>query len=388
MEPRVNYALVGLFVLVLTGVFLVFTLWLVGVGPTADYRTYAVYPPESVAGITAESLVKFQGVDVGKVREASIETGGVEAGIPASVIEADVEPGAGAANGVIEAGVGAGPATGVTKADAGTPAGVEANAVAGAGGGVGAAGGEVAGGEGTRPRVRLLIDVRREVEIRADTTARLATQGLTGLLYFIELRGGEGTSPPLEQAPGAPYPVIPAELSDLARLQQTGTELLEEARGAATELRQTLASLRALIGEDDRGHLRTTLGDASTAAAGLAQATGTLNDYLERLGPALDDLTRSIATLPGLAERAGTTLEAAATAASTVGAAARRLDQLAGEAAPVLKTLNRQGLPELTALLKDLRGLTGRLDRLAEDLARDPNLLLQGRPRRPGPGER
>lgn len=358
MEPRVNYALVGLFVLVLTGVFLVFTLWLVGVGPTADYRTYAVYPPESVAGITAESLVKFEGVDVGKVREASI-VAGVEA-IPAGVIEAEVD--AVTASGVIEAG---------------TPAGAKADA-----------GGSKGAGAGTRPRVRLLIDVRREVEIRADTTARLATQGLTGLLYFIELRGGSGTSPPLERAPGAPYPVIPAELSDLARLQQTGTELLEEAKGAATELRQTLASLRTLIGEDERGHLRTTLGDASTAAAGLAKATGTLNDYLERLGPALDDLTRSIATLPGLSERAGVTLEAAATAAGTVGAAARRLDQLAGEAAPVLKTLNRDGLPELAALLKDLRGLTGRLDRLAEDLARDPNLLLQGRPRRPGPGER
>ncbi len=365
MEPRVNYALVGLFVLVLTGVFLVFTLWLVGVGPTADYRTYAVYPPESVAGITAESLVKFQGVDVGKVREASIETG-----IPAGIE-------AGTATGVIKADVDAGTATDVSEA--GTPALTEGRA----GGGEGA-------GEGTRPRVRvrLLIDVRREVEIHADTTARLATQGLTGLLYFIELRGGAGTSPPLEQAPGAPYPVIPAELSDLARLQQTGTELLEEAKGAATELRQTLASLRTLVGENERGHLRTTLGDASTAAAGLAQATGTLNDYLERLGPALDDLTRSIATLPGLAERAGVTLETAATAAGTVGAAARRLDQLAGEAAPVLKTLNREGLPELGALLKDLRGLTSRLDRLAEDLARDPNLLLQGRPRRPGPGER
>ena len=333
MEPRVNYALVGLFVLVLTSVFLVFTLWLVGVGPTADYRTYAVYPPESVAGITAESLVKFQGVDVGKVREAGIVT--------------DIEPG--------------------------SAAGV---------------GGREKAGEGARPRVRLLIDVRREVTIRADTTARLATQGLTGLLYFIELRGGEGTSPPLEQAPGAPYPVIQAELSDLARLQRTGTELLEEAKGAAKELRQTLASLRTLVGEDDQGHLRTTLGDASTAAAGLAQATGTLNDYLERLGPALDDLTRTIATLPGLSERAGVTLEAAATAASTVGDAARRLDRLAAEAAPILKTLNRDGLPELTSLLNDLRGLTGRLDRLAEDLARDPNLLLQGRPRRPGPGER
>jgi hypothetical protein len=45
-------------------------------------------------------------------------------------------------------------------------------------------------------------------------------------------------------------------------------------------------------------------------------------------------------------------------------------------------------MPELVALVRDLRGLTMRLDRLAADLEQDPNLLIYGRTRRPGPGER
>jgi phospholipid/cholesterol/gamma-HCH transport system substrate-binding protein len=315
MEPRVGYALVGLFVLVLTGIFLVTTLWLVGVGPEGDYRTFAIYPPESVAGIAGESLVKYQGVDVGKVRAVGIDP------------------------------------------------------------------------EDPR-RVRVLVDLRRDVPINVDTTASLASQGLTGLVYFIELRGGEPGSPRLETEPGAEFPVIRAVPSDFARLQQTGTELLEEAKGAAGELRLTLAALRGLVGAEDQALLGGAIEDAGRAAATLSQAAGTLNGQLERLGPMLGDLSKAVGRLPGLAERAGETLDTAGEAARAVGQAARRLEDLSAQAGPGLATLTRDGMPELVALLRDLRGLTGRLDRLAADLEQAPNLLLYGRARRPGPGER
>lgn len=315
MEPRVNFALVGLFVIVLAGVFVLTTLWLMGVGPRGDYRTFAIYPPESVAGIVDESLVKYQGVDVGKVREVGID--------PADPW-----------------------------------------------------------------RVRLLIDVRQDLLITTDTTARLATQGLTGLVYFIELQGGEPRGPPLQAAPGADYPVIRTVPSDMARLQQSGTELLDQAKDAASELRATLAALRPLVGTDQQSQIGRTLGDASKTAASLSQAAATLDTQMARLAPMLDDLSRAAAAMPGLVQRAGETLNAAGAAAGTVGQAARRLDELVAQATPGLATLTREGMPELIGLLRDLRGLTGRLDRLASDLERDPNLLLYGRPRRPGPGER
>lgn len=315
MEPRVSYALVGLFVLVLAGAFVVATLWLAGAGPAPDYRIYAVYPDESVAGIAGESLVKFQGVDVGKVREVGIDPRNPR-------------------------------------------------------------------------RVRLLIGVRPEVPINVDTTASLASQGLTGLVYFVELHGGEPGSAPLEAAPGEPYPAIRAVPSDVARLQRIGTELLEQANAAAGELRATLASVRSLLGEDERATLGAALADAGRTAAELSRAGATLNVQLERLGPTLADLSRASARLPGLAERAGKTLDTAGEAARAVARAAGRLNALAVEAAPGLATLSRDGMPELVALLKDLRGLAGRLDRLAADLEQDPNLLLYGRPRRAGPGER
>jgi phospholipid/cholesterol/gamma-HCH transport system substrate-binding protein len=231
----------------------------------------------------------------------------------------------------------------------------------------------------------VLIDVRRDLPIQVDTTARIASQGLTGLVYYIELSAGEPGSPLLEAGPGAAYPVIRSEPSDFARLQQTGTELLEQARGAAGELRSTLASIKGLLGEGERAVIRTAIEDAGRTAAHLSAASANLDTQLQRIGPLLDDLAGS---LTRLADRGGATLDTAAEAAQSIGQAARRLDRLAAEAAPGVKTLTRDGMPELVALLRDLRGLTGRLDRIATDLEQDPNVLLYGRPRRPGPGER
>lgn len=312
MESRVSYALVGLFVLVLGGAFVAISLWLMGVGPRGDYRTFAVYPPESVAGIAGESLVRFQGVDVGKVRELGVDP------------------------------------------------------------------------EDPR-RVRLLIDVRRDLPIQVDTTARIASQGLTGLVYYIELSAGEPGSPLLAAESGAAYPVIRSEPSDFARLQQTGTELLEQARGAAAELKVTLAALKELLGEEERAVIRAAIEDAGRTAAHLSAASANLDTQLRRIGPLLDDLSLA---LTRLTESGITTLHTAGEAAQAIGQAARQLDRLAAEAAPGVKTLTRDGMPELVALLRDLRGLTGRLDRVATELEQDPNLLLYGRPRRPGPGER
>ncbi|MFY9974731.1 MAG: MlaD family protein [Chromatiaceae bacterium] len=312
METRLSYALVGLFVLVLGGAFVAMSLWLMGVGPRGDYRTFAVYPSESVAGIAGESLVRFQGVDVGKVREVGVDP---------------QDP----------------------------------------------------------RRVRLLIDVRRDLPIQVDTTARIASQGLTGLVYYIELEAGEPDSPLLETRPGDPYPVIRSDLSDFARLQETGTDLLERSKEAAGELRSVLVALNDLLGDEERGLIRTTIEDTSRAAARLSAAGETLDAELRRIGPLLDHLT---AVLDRLAEQGGTALERVGEAAQATDQAARRVDRLATGAVPVVDSLSRDGMPELIALLRDLRGLTGRLDRIATDLEQDPNLLLYGRPRRPGPGER
>lgn len=74
MESKVNYAAVGLFVLALGAVFIAVVLWLaVGMGSQKHYVLYRAVVDESVAGLNLNAPVKYLGVDVGKVREITLD---------------------------------------------------------------------------------------------------------------------------------------------------------------------------------------------------------------------------------------------------------------------------------------------------------------------------
>ncbi|HSN64703.1 MAG TPA: MlaD family protein [Azonexus sp.] len=69
-----NYALVGAFVLLLGAVLIAGALWLASGGAfQKKYDLYLAIEEESVAGLNLNAPVKFNGVDVGKVREIRID---------------------------------------------------------------------------------------------------------------------------------------------------------------------------------------------------------------------------------------------------------------------------------------------------------------------------
>lgn len=73
MQSKVNYTAVGIFVVVL-GVFLcVAVLWLGAFGDSKKFNTYLVYVHEDVTGLSAESVVRFNGVEVGYVRSIRLD---------------------------------------------------------------------------------------------------------------------------------------------------------------------------------------------------------------------------------------------------------------------------------------------------------------------------
>ena len=68
MDDKVNYTLVGAFVLVLGAVFVAAVLWLAaGLGGQRAVDTYQAVIRESVAGLNVDAPVKNLGVAVGKV---------------------------------------------------------------------------------------------------------------------------------------------------------------------------------------------------------------------------------------------------------------------------------------------------------------------------------
>jgi len=72
----VNYAVVGAFVLFLGAVLIIGTLWLASGGAfEKKYDLYLAIEDESVAGLNLNAPVKYNGVDVGKVRKIWLDPG-------------------------------------------------------------------------------------------------------------------------------------------------------------------------------------------------------------------------------------------------------------------------------------------------------------------------
>jgi len=73
VEKRLSYTVVGLFVIILSVSLIAFVFWLAKYGNKAtEYDYYHTYFTESVSGLNVESLVKLRGVEVGRVKEISI----------------------------------------------------------------------------------------------------------------------------------------------------------------------------------------------------------------------------------------------------------------------------------------------------------------------------
>lgn len=72
MESRINYTLVGLFVLLLASGLVYFVFWLGTHGSSEEYDYYRVRISESVAGLNADASVKYMGVGVGTVAHIGI----------------------------------------------------------------------------------------------------------------------------------------------------------------------------------------------------------------------------------------------------------------------------------------------------------------------------
>ncbi len=79
MESKVNFAVVGVFVLILGALLVGGILWLSsGKSYGKAYDTYLVYMSESVSGLSLDAPVRYRGVQVGSVRRIALAPGNAE----------------------------------------------------------------------------------------------------------------------------------------------------------------------------------------------------------------------------------------------------------------------------------------------------------------------
>ncbi len=78
MYSKVNYAIIGIFVVLFTLGIIFFAFWLGNTGFKDDFDLYLVRMKESVSGLSKDSGVKLKGVDIGTVSDIRINPKNIE----------------------------------------------------------------------------------------------------------------------------------------------------------------------------------------------------------------------------------------------------------------------------------------------------------------------
>jgi phospholipid/cholesterol/gamma-HCH transport system substrate-binding protein len=300
MEPKVSYVWVGAFVVLFGAVLIVIVLWLARGGPQRTYRSYYAYSGESVSGVNEDSVVKYKGINVGRVRNMRLDPENPE-------------------------------------------------------------------------RIRLVLDIAEGTPIKEDTVASVATQGIAGLA-FLELGGGTRDSPPLTPSPGQPYPVI--KIKPSVPLDQAAATLM-------TNVNEIVSSLKDLTDKESRAAIRQTMVNLAELTAALKQREKELDKLFSSTDRTLENTREATEKLPALISRLTETAAAFENMAQQIARTGKSVDSLvAGSQQDVHQTLSEAGL-----LIAEIRQLTERLQRLAQQVDQNPRSLLFGRRPAPGPGE-
>ena len=78
MYSKVNYAIVGIFVVLFSIGMAWFAFWLAKYGLQEEYNLYKIEMKDSISGLSKDSNVKLHGVDIGRVSEIRIDPNNIE----------------------------------------------------------------------------------------------------------------------------------------------------------------------------------------------------------------------------------------------------------------------------------------------------------------------
>ena len=277
METKVNYAVVGAFVLVLGAALVAGILWLAsGGGFQQKYDLYLALVGESVSGLNLNAPVKYRGVDVGKVKDIRLDPKNPEQVRLIFAIER------------------------------GTPIKQDTEAVLKIQGLTGIAYVELSGGSPASPP---LLAVAPE--------------------EYPVIRTKPSLSARLEN-------VLTSVLGNVDRVSSNLNAVFDADNRAA--LKQTLADTAALAHAlaAQQGALSAGIADAARTARNAAKASEQLGPALARVGPALAEVQTAATAVKTLGQQAGPAVERAGLA---VDAAASGVQQLRGTTLPELDRL-------------------------------------------------
>jgi phospholipid/cholesterol/gamma-HCH transport system substrate-binding protein len=213
-------------------------------------------------------------------------------------------------------------------------------------------------------RVVAIIQVGKDIPIRADTRARLEYQGLTGVAN-IGLSGGEPGAPPLVAGPGQPMPTIFADRSDFQDLIETARNIARRAddvlervgrvvadnEGSINRTVQNVERFSQALGENAEGI------DRFLAQVGqAAEKIGPLAEKLDTLASNLDQVVRAVEP-----QRVSRIVENVDNFTQTVGENRQAVGEILRDTASLVTRLNETA-PKLDGAITEIANLTKAVD--------------------------
>ncbi len=315
METRANNLLVGTFVLLILAGATVFFLWLAKFQFDVEFTRYDIRFPGSVSGLKVGSSVELNGILVGEVIDVAID-----------------------------------------------PAQVE--------------------------HVVVTIEVPAQTPIREDTVASLQIKGLTGGIT-VQLSGGTQDAPPLRPKPGEKRAVIASKVSSLEQFLEEAPELLQS-------LQVLVGRASALLNEENQAAFAQSLRNVSALTGALAARTDDIDTLIDSATLTMANLRDASGALKSTADAFKSTAETINTtvtrnepevaaliadlrqSAKTMTRVSGEIEALVAENRAPLRDFTSDGLYELTNFLTEARALIDGLNRVTNQVERDPARFIFG----------
>ena len=322
---RANPAVVGGFVVGAIALIVIGLLLFGGTSWFVQHNKYVAYFPGSVKGLQVGAPVDFRGVTIGQVTDIRVRFNPqeVSARIPV-IMEID-------------------------------PRRIE-----------------VAGRDQT-----VAQNAEPERLIEAGFRAQLQSQSLLTGLLFVNL-DFYPDKPPRLAGGDMPYPEIPTIPSDLEQLQETAGDIVARLPDLVDQLNGLLAELNQAL-DRTSGDFSSIVSDVAVISKEIRQSAPKV---VARTAEATEDLRRVAGTLEDLLatnrDAIGAMIDEWTTAASAMRRTADQVDRLVAENRQGLRDFTQEGLYEYTGLAQDAQRLLDQINRVTEELERDPARFLFG----------
>jgi phospholipid/cholesterol/gamma-HCH transport system substrate-binding protein len=220
--------------------------------------------------------------------------------------------------------------------------------------------------------VRVVAEIAEGTPVTEDTIARLALQGVTGLLY-IDLRPRDPDKPRRAAIAGIDHPVIPSEQSDFDVFVSSLPDVVAKAGEA-------LNRINALLSDRNLAAVSSAAGSLDEASADLPETIAEAREMFAELNAAAAEMRAAAANLRGLTDASGEQVKQAVVrlreVSDNVASTTARLDRFIGRNEGNLDRFADQGLAEFEQLLRETRQAVRAFESLSDSLERDPSRLV------------